>query len=291
MPRHHEPSSSVGEARQSTSSDSTVSFQSSHDVERGYRPSQQPSPPGSQKRNGPLEPSRKFTRYQLFYIFILDGFGSLAISGGINFGIAYGKSSRTSAGIADEIPRKKTQANDLAAMYAHANTSKVQIRLFMMPSTLAGDAAVTIFVQVIVTWFVELLLVWLDLRQHSIQPIGFFGEPVRPWKRWLLLLPREPSQPLTPPMRLLRSVFGVLGQALRAFFLAIPAFLLLWPISVGALCGVGRKSGSDYVFNQTWAPQIFKLILGAVLGLLTTPWMAMFWLVRAGWEAKHNTAR
>lgn len=37
------------------------------------------------------EPSDKFTGFQLFYIFILDGIGAFVLSGGINFAIAYGK--------------------------------------------------------------------------------------------------------------------------------------------------------------------------------------------------------
>ena len=35
-------------------------------------------------------PTTKFTAHQIFYIFGLDGIGSLVLSGGINFAIAYG---------------------------------------------------------------------------------------------------------------------------------------------------------------------------------------------------------
>lgn len=38
-----------------------------------------------------VEPSSRFTGHQLFYIFGLDGIGALALSGGVNFAIAYGK--------------------------------------------------------------------------------------------------------------------------------------------------------------------------------------------------------
>lgn len=37
-----------------------------------------------------LPPTEKFSAHQIFYIFVLDGLGSLLISGGINFAIAYG---------------------------------------------------------------------------------------------------------------------------------------------------------------------------------------------------------
>jgi hypothetical protein len=41
--------------------------------------------------NRRLEPTSHFTGHQLFYIFGLDGIGALALSGGVNFAIAYGK--------------------------------------------------------------------------------------------------------------------------------------------------------------------------------------------------------
>lgn len=49
---------------------------------------------------------------------------------------------------------------------------------------------------------------------------------------------------------------------------------------------IRKKEGADYVYHDKWLPQVFKLILGGVLGLLTTPLMAMFWLIKAGWEYK-----
>lgn len=39
-----------------------------------------------------LEPSTKLTHHQIFYIFVMHGIGSMIISGGVNFGLAYGKS-------------------------------------------------------------------------------------------------------------------------------------------------------------------------------------------------------
>jgi hypothetical protein len=38
-------------------------------------------------------PSDHWTLYQIFYVFGLDGFGALILSGGINFAIAYGPDS------------------------------------------------------------------------------------------------------------------------------------------------------------------------------------------------------
>lgn len=38
-----------------------------------------------------LEPTTRFSGRQIFYVFGLDGFGAMALSGGVNFAIAYGK--------------------------------------------------------------------------------------------------------------------------------------------------------------------------------------------------------
>ncbi|PNY29614.1 serine protease EDA2, partial [Tolypocladium capitatum] len=222
---------------------------------------------GSDESRGErMEPSVKMTRHQAFYIFVLDGLGGMALSGGVNFAIAYGA---------------------MAVMYTTQDTAKHPIRLFQLPNTLAGDAAVTIVVQCILTWFVEMGLVAHDLAQRSVQPIGCIDEPAHPWLRRLFFLPpgRE-----TAIRRLRAASFGsVMQQALRGFALSVPAFLALWPAAVGILTAVGRRRGGDYVYSDRWTPQVFKLVLGGLLGLLTTPLMAVFWLVRAGWEAKHTS--
>ncbi|CAM1505821.1 Fc.00g114580.m01.CDS01 [Cosmosporella sp. VM-42] len=206
-----------------------------------------------------LEPSGNFTGHQKFYVFVLDGVGGMALSGGVNFGLAY-------------------------VMYTTQDTTKNPIRLFQLPNTLAGDAAVTIIVQCILTWFVELFLVRYDLGNRSVQPIGFIPEPSKPWLRWLFFLPqtRTANQVVTSGV----SFRSLPQQAFRGFLLAIAGFLLLWPIGVGALTALGEHDGGDYRYSDRWTPQVFKLLLGGFLGLLTTPLMAMFWLVKAGWEVK-----
>ena len=40
---------------------------------------------------GRLMPSERLTGHQVFYVFIMDGFGGMAISAGVNFAIAYGE--------------------------------------------------------------------------------------------------------------------------------------------------------------------------------------------------------
>ncbi|KAG9255530.1 uncharacterized protein F5Z01DRAFT_651402 [Emericellopsis atlantica] len=195
-----------------------------------------------------LPPPSRLTGHQAFYIFAMAGVGGGCLSAGFNFAIAY-------------------------AMY---NTTKQPIQLFRLPNTLAGDAALSIIIQCILTWFVEWLLVANDLRRHSVQPIAFLEQPTSSSLRWLLFLERNPSTKL----------HNALQQALRGFLLCVPAFLVLWPVSVGILTMVGEKQGGDWVFERLWTPQVFKAILSGVLGLVTTPVMAMFWMVRAGWDGE-----
>lgn len=174
-------------------------------------------------------------------------------------------------------------------MYTTQNTDKQPIRLWQLPNTLAGDAAVTMIIQCIITWFVELFILRYDLRQRAVQPIGFISQPTHPWLRLFFFLPRDPTADIERQPRPW-SFLEVIQQALRGFSFAFVSFLLLWPIFMGVLTAFGKKEGGDYVYHNKWLPQLFKLILGGVLGLLTTPLMAMFWLVKAGWEYEKNTS-
>jgi hypothetical protein len=166
---------------------------------------------------------------------------------------------------------------------------------------LAGDAAVTVIIQSILTWFVEKGMVRLDLSRRGVQPIGFVSEPMRPFIRWLFLLPssspygaiNHKSNMELPVDSTSRGVmadrlYPILHNALRGFLVAIIAFIALWPPSIGILTILGQHDGGDYLFANRWIPQGFKGILGGIHGLLTTPCMACFWLLKAGWEEAPN---
>ncbi|RCI16758.1 hypothetical protein L249_3016 [Ophiocordyceps polyrhachis-furcata BCC 54312] len=208
-----------------------------------------------------LEPSRKLTAHQFFYMFVLDGLGGLVLSGGINFGIAY-------------------------AMYSRANPEKNPVRLFQLANTLAGDGVVTIFVQCLITWFIETTLVAYDVEHGSVQTIGWIAEPNNSLLRSFFLLAKDP-QLGTPPMRFRAGVMPLIRLVVRGLVFAVASFFLFWPISVGILAGVGhRHADGDYYFDNVWAPQVYKLLLGGILGLVTGPLMAMYWLARYGWESQ-----
>ncbi|EPE08122.1 fungal protein [Ophiostoma piceae UAMH 11346] len=244
------------------------------------------------------EPSDHLTPYQAFYIFGIDGLGAFLLSGGINFAIGY-------------------------AMYKTIDTDKHPIRLFQFPNTLAGDATVTIFIQTIMTWFIELVLVNRDLRSGHIQPIGFIKEPSNALVRWFLLLDRRPpkaaassgsdeeasgdggnaelSAPHDENCRCEKHVeqyepgswkhwaVFLVSQLLRALVVSVLMFMIMWAPTIGILAAIGDKRGGDWSFDGTsWAPPLFKLIYGGVLAALTTPPFAAFWLVRCGWALQAN---
>lgn len=208
-------------------------------------------------------------------------------------------------------------------MYKTIDTDKHPIRVFEFPNTLAGDATVTIFIQTVMTWFIELVLVNRDLRSGHIQPIGFIQEPSNALLRWFLLLDRRPSssvsandgsgddadnslnRPLSAPhdencrcdQHSEQYALGswkhwavfLVSQLIRALMVGVLAFMLLWGPTIGILIAVGDKRGGDWSFDGTsWAPPLFKLIFGGVLALLTTPPFAAFWLVRCGWAVQTN---
>ncbi|KAK3692304.1 hypothetical protein B0T22DRAFT_10030 [Podospora appendiculata] len=204
-------------------------------------------------------PTERMTGHQKFYILGLDGVGAAILSGGINFAIAY-------------------------AMYTTQDTVAKPIRLWQLPNTLAGDAGVTILLQSIITWLIELLLVNRDLASGGVAPIGFIPPPQHRWLRWFMFLDRTAEA--ATPGSVLHWVYFLASQVLRALIVAVATFCLVWGPSVGILTAVGTRSGGDWVFEKTWAPEVFKLVLGAVLGILQTPLFTVFWLARAGWALR-----
>ncbi|KAL0942727.1 yhl026c-like protein [Colletotrichum truncatum] len=230
------------------------------DIEAGVR--------DRQNTHQAKQPTDRITGHQLFYIFGLDGVGAAVLSGGINFAIAYG-------------------------MYSTQNLDTHPIRLFQLPNTLAGDAVITIIIQTLITWFIELILVGHDLRNGAIRPIGFVKEPVRPLLRWLMLLHRNETGSRVDGPRSKRWATFVADQAVRVGLIFVVAFFLLWLPAIGILTSVGERGTGDdwdWYFHRQWAPQVFKGVFGGLLALLTTPIIASFWLVREGWRLKREGA-
>jgi hypothetical protein len=174
------------------------------------------------------------------------------------------------------------------ALYHGRGGADSPIRLFQFPNTLAGDTAVTIFVQFLITWIIESILVNVDLRKGGVQPIGFIPEPRWKLLRWYMFLDRQEQ---TCNVRSVKHWLEFLfSQAIRALLLAAVFFPVIFGISVGFLVLVGRREGGDWdwYYSAMWAPEVFKLVQGALLGLLFTPPMVLFWLARCGWALRRN---
>ncbi len=183
-------------------------------------------------------------------------------------------------------PGRQLTDRSCSALYAHQDTEKSPIRLFELPNTLAGDAAVTLIVQCLITWLVELVLVSRDMQNGMVAPIGFVAEPENRLLRWFLFL--DCGDRLHEPGTAAHRARFLASQLLRVFVVFVASFCLFWGPSVGILTAVGHRRGGDWYFERTWAPQVFKLILGGLLALVTSPLFAIFWLVRCGWAVKRG---
>ncbi|KAK4227568.1 hypothetical protein QBC38DRAFT_477294 [Podospora fimiseda] len=59
--------------------------------------------------------------------------------------------------------------------------------------------------------------------------------------------------------------------------------ITIWPGTIGLLMLVGEKKGRDWIYKheESWTPELFKLVLGGVMRAIVTPVMAGFgWLER-----------
>lgn len=170
-----------------------------------------------------------------------------------------------------------------AALYHGRGSNASPIRLFKFPNTLAGDTAVTTFIQFLTTWVAESILVNYDLRKGGVQPIGFIPEPRWKYVRWYMFLDRrEQTHEVSSFKHWLRFLYS---QVIRSLILAVLFFPFIFGASLGFLTLVGRHRHNDWdwYYDATWAPELFKLVQGALLGLLFTPVMVMFWMTRCGW--------
>ncbi|RYP59477.1 hypothetical protein DL769_008508 [Monosporascus sp. CRB-8-3] len=219
--------------------------------------------------------SERFTLHQIFYIFVVGGLGSAVVSGAINFTIAYG-------------------------MYATADTSKSPIRLWQFPYTLAGDGGLSIPIQCTITWWLEVWLVNRHLRRGRVQAIGFMPEPKTRFFRWFMFLNDRPVRDHERGGgKMMHWLLFAGSHFARALIVSAVAFTVVWAPSVAVLMFVSLKGDEkkgtpgcehDWCYKRKWAPQIFKSVKGSVLGILTTPLIVLFWLVRCGWALRNNEA-
>lgn len=223
--------------------------------------------------------------FSLFYLFIYQGTGSVIISGGSEFGIAYG-------------------------MY---KSSSHRVTLWAFPNTLSGDCALSLFIQVAITWLVEELLVGYDdyLGHTCDLPdyiINYFYEllTVRKGKfsrylQWyfeinngllqykdenkfsnnsdinlkkLGLIQYFRRQVIKYPNEKLyfNIIEWLLRKVIRSIIFGALIFIFMWPITMGIMVPLGTKiNGHDYYYDHYPTPQIMKLVYSSVLAIISTP--------------------
>ncbi|KAG6002424.1 hypothetical protein E4U21_003098 [Claviceps maximensis] len=211
-----------------------------------------------------VRPSAKFNSRHVIYLLCRDAIPGMVASAAINMAISY-------------------------VMYVEANL-KSTVFLFALPKTLAGDAAATIIIHCLATWFLKFHLVHHDLRRGLVQPIDLVDDaPFADEVCWFIFLSPSPEGGgATYELVQMNSFKWIARHVIRALSLTLMVFLTFWPLSLVPLMMVGRRDGNDYMYNRMWIPQIFKTILGGVLGFMTAPVLSMLWLMRYGWVARYS---
>lgn len=221
---------------------------------------------------------RKSWLFNFFFIFVIHGVVSGIIAGGVEFAVAYG-------------------------MY-YKNSQPVL--LWGFPNTLSGDCALSLFIQVGVTWACEEILVGWDcyLENTPVLPFeielpdetghklfwrlfevkhGIFRED-RSFRSYIRKqFVRYPNR-----TKLFNLFAWFVNKLIISMITAAMIWFWVWPVTMGILAGIGTKVGShDYQFHG-WAPQIMKLIYGFVLGLMSSPLAIIVILLRDNWHLKYR---
>ena len=119
-------------------------------------------------------------------------------------------------------------------------------------NTLAGDAAVTIFVQTIITWLVDSAMVCNDVRTraYGIRPISVSHKALNNnFLRWYISA--EGMELLEPHITMKARLKCLVLGLIKAFLLCVPVFFIWWPITVAILVGVGHSIGrGNYQYNH-----------------------------------------
>ncbi|KAG0213146.1 hypothetical protein BGX28_004972, partial [Mortierella sp. GBA30] len=189
------------------------------------------------------------------YLGLMHMFGAMVLDGIINFALA-------------------------TAMYK--NTSN-PVMIWVLPNTLAGEAAVTIIIQTTLTWILDRLAVAGDLKKGLVAPLRMPRNP-HPWFEWFVGLDDVPVYAATHKKRI-RHALEFHGK--RIVVLILMTFLVFWPLTIGMLTwmrgnGIGKDpSPLSGDFNAWPFPEIFKGVFGFATGIIT-PFVSYIALIYQG---------
>jgi len=190
---------------------------------------------------------------------------AVIISAGINFAVAY-------------------------AMYHNQST----IYFFPFPNTIAGDLAVTNFIQGALNYIVPNVtleadnragrrLPWRGLWNPSLSLVDRIARSTgRPRQFWDIFIQSQDvlAKPLTVKIFFRRFFLAIL----RGLFIAVFLFLITWSLAVAIACPIycGKNIG------RVWAPQAIKGIYGGVHALLEIP--AASFLIVLGIDVRNHAS-
>ncbi|GAA6010670.1 hypothetical protein JCM10207_007796 [Rhodosporidiobolus poonsookiae] len=229
---------------------------------------------------------------QILYVVGPQMLGAAIIDGAANFGVA-------------------------CAMYRTIDPGDTIEMWPIAHNTIAGDCAVTTFIQGILTFVIASGMVHVDMRHGGIDAFPY------PWPdtRFAVVTGKDPDEATSTRQRLWRTFHSRhgLGRGLHFFsgshvndvfdlslswrelgvrlfwsawkgsVLSALYFLVFWPITIAIIAPIwgGRNMA------HTWVPQIIKLLYGALLGLFMNPLCALIALgsedsVREHRQEVHN---
>eukprot|EP01117_Protostelium_nocturnum_P005210 TRINITY_DN1895_c0_g1_i1.p1 TRINITY_DN1895_c0_g1~~TRINITY_DN1895_c0_g1_i1.p1 ORF type:complete len:228 (+),score=63.49 TRINITY_DN1895_c0_g1_i1:141-824(+) len=190
------------------------------------------------------------TTRTIIYLIILKIIGSTILNGGINFGLAI-------------------------ALYRNEKT----IRVWLFPNTLAGDAAVTVFIQGILTWIIDTMMTSADVRK------GVYGISPRVPPQWIKKnaffqwMYKSNLDILEPNIGARETFRRLFHSFLRSLPYCVFVFVLAWPIGCGILAGA---SSGDYI-DSYWKAAFFKLGFGGLMSPWQTAVTSLIAITRKGW--------
>ncbi|GAA6016298.1 hypothetical protein JCM11491_006807 [Sporobolomyces phaffii] len=224
--------------------------------------------------SNPLGLPTPLTWHQCFYIFVIQGLGAACIDGAANFGVA-------------------------CAMYRTIKPRDTITMWDIRHNTIAGDVAVTTFIQGILTFIIASGFVHVDQRHRGVDAFPY------PWPdtQFAVVKGADPEAATSRRSKLWRTFHQRhgLGRGLHFFsgshvndvfnldlrpkeflvrlfwsawkgsVLSALYFLVFWPITIA--CIAPRWGGRDMA--HTWTPEIIKLVYGFLLGLFMNPLCAM----------------
>lgn len=161
---------------------------------------------------------------------------------------------------------------------SHLNANEMH----RLTNTLSADSAVTIFSHCCIAWSLVYCVIFFDLGRGRVQPITLGAEPSNRVLRWFFLLQGKKG---TRIEKFSPNSFAALVQhSIRAFIFVVASIAVFWSSSRHVLRVIGHREGDGYRVDA-WICQVYKMCIGGFVGFFMAPTMAIFWLMRGGWEA------